>query len=140
MIIDVRKQNLRREYTGELHFTVATPQEYVTLPYAEIASGTEVEGTFQIMEDDSVQITGKARYLLRGACSRCLKPTEKLIEVDWCPVFVKDEPRDEEYAYDHGVIDLDQSVNDAVMLSMPYTLLCNENCEGIEYNHNDKND
>lgn len=133
MIIDVRKQNLRREYTGELNFTVNTPQENVTLPYCEIASETQVTGTFQIFEDDSVQITGKARYLLRGACSRCLKATEKWVEVEWNPLFVKGESDGENYAYEHGVIELDQSVNDAVMLGMPYALLCDENCEGIEY-------
>ncbi len=133
MILDVRKLNAAHEYEGKLQFECELDQGAVTLPMAELASAVEVSGTYQIFEDDAVGISGKVRYLLRGACSRCLKSTQKWIEAEWNPVFVKGEPEDEEYSYQDGKILLDDSVKDAVMLSMPFSLLCREDCEGIEY-------
>lgn len=137
MVIDVRKLNSLHKYEGELHFEVAANQELVTVPMAKIASPIEVTGTYEIFTDDSVQVTGKARYLLQGACTRCLKQTEKWIETEWNPCFVKEESDGETYQYENGVISLDKSVEDAVMLSMPYNFLCGDDCKGIEYDHRD---
>lgn len=135
MIIDVRRLNTSRKYTGDLHFEVPAKQELVTLPMAEMISPITVDAEYDIYDDDSVELTGRARYLLRGACSRCLKPLEREIEIEWNPLFVKGEPQDEEYSYENGSIDPTESVYDAVMLNMPYTLLCEEGCEGIAYDH-----
>ena len=135
MIIDVRKLNALRKFQGDVQLEVAPDPETVSLPNVEIAAPIEAKGTYEIFQDDSVQITGKVRYLLRGACTRCLKQTEKWIETEWNPCFVKDEPQEEEYPYERGAVYLEQSVKDAVMLSMPFTLLCSEDCQGIAYNH-----
>lgn len=133
MILDVRKLNAQRKYEGEVRFECELDQAGVTLPMAQIASSAEAEGVYQIFEDDAVGIRGRVRYLLRGACTRCLKKTEKRIEAEWNPVFVKGEPHEDEYSYENGKIDLSESVQDAAMLAMPYTLLCDEECEGIPY-------
>lgn len=133
MILDVRKLNAQRKYEGEVRFECELDQSDVTLPMAQIASVVEATGEYQIFEDDAVEIRGKVRYLLRGACTRCLKQTEKWIEAEWNPVFVKGEPREDEYAYENGRIVPDESIKDAAMLGMPYTLLCDEECKGIPY-------
>jgi uncharacterized metal-binding protein YceD (DUF177 family) len=138
MVIDVRKLNTLRKYNGELHFEVAANQNLVTVPMAEMISPIEVKGEYEIFTDDSVEIKGKARYLLRGACTRCLKRTEKWIEVEWDPCFVKGESDGETYHYDNDTLSLDQSVEDAVLLGMPYSFLCDEECKGIEYDHRDE--
>jgi uncharacterized protein len=133
MVIDVRKLNALRKYNGELHFEVPANQELVTLPMVEMASPIEAKGEYEIFTDDSVEIKGKARFLLRGACTRCLKQTEKWIEVEWSPCFVKEESDGETYHYDNDTVSLDKSVEDAVLLGMPYNFLCDEECKGIEY-------
>ena len=136
---DVRQLNAARKYSGEINFTLSCGQEIVTLPLTELVGNVEVSGNYEIFEDDSVEFKGTARYLLRGACSRCLKPAEKWVTAEWDPVFVKGESDGENYGYQKGVIDLTESVKDAVMLSMPYTLLCREDCEGIPFDGSDDN-
>ena len=133
MVIDIRKLKAERRYEGELHFTLPPDNDVITLPLVEAASEFRADGVYRLHEDDSLEITGKVRCLLRGACSRCLKITEKWLEGDWEPCFVRGEPQDEEYSYDRDVVSLDESVKDAVMLSLPYAFLCDENCSGIEY-------
>ena len=39
----------------------------------------------------------------------------------------------EDYSYSSGIIHLEDAVNDAIMASMPRTLSCGENCQGIRY-------
>ena len=39
----------------------------------------------------------------------------------------------EDYGYTNGVIHLEQAVEDAIVASMPFVLLCKEDCEGISY-------
>ncbi len=137
MIIDVQKLNLARKYEGELHFTLPPEDEFVSIPMVKIASEIVVDGDYEIFDDDSVEVKGTVRYLLQGACSRCLKPAEKWVEAEWNAVFVKGEANGEEYSYQKGVVNLDESVKDTVVFSMPHVLLCDENCEGISYDNQD---
>lgn len=138
MIIDVQKLNSAHEYSGKLHFTLPADQDLVTIPLVKMVSDMTVDGNYEIFDDDSVEVNGTVRYLLQGACSRCLKPTEKWMEAEWNACFVKGESDGETYSYEKGKIDLTESVKNAVMLDMPYTLLCNENCEGVAYDHQDE--
>ncbi len=131
--IDIRKLKAERRYEGELHFTLPPDNELVTVPLVEAASDIRADGTYRLREDDSLEIRGSVRFLLRGACSRCLRPTEKWLEGEWSPRFVRGEAEDEDYAYERDVVVLDQSIKDAVMFAMPYTFLCDENCAGIAY-------
>jgi uncharacterized metal-binding protein YceD (DUF177 family) len=46
------------------------------------------------------------------------------------------EPRKdyEDYGYSNGIVDLKKAVEDAIMASMPFTLSCGDDCEGLSYN------
>lgn len=131
--IDVRKLNAERHYSGKVEFSLPADDSLVLLPMASMASGIEAQGTYQIFEDDSVEIRGYVQYCLQGSCSRCLKPAQKRIEAEWAPLFVKGESDGETYPYANDIIRPDDSIRDAVMLSMPYSLLCSEDCPGIPY-------
>lgn len=135
MIIDVQKLNWARKYSGELHFSLQADENLVSIPMVKIASEVVADGKYEIFDDDSVEVRGTVRYLLQGACSRCLKPAEKWVEAEWSATFVKGESDGETYSYEKNVINLDESVKDTVMLSMPHVLLCEDACEGIPYNH-----
>ena len=137
MVIDIRKLNAELRYEGELHFTLPPDNGLVTVPLAQMASGIEANGVYRLYEDDTLEVRGKVRFLLRGACSRCLQPAEQWLEAEWDPVFVRGEPEEEEYSYERDTVDLGQSVKDAVLLGMPHVLLCKENCEGIAYGGED---
>ena len=39
----------------------------------------------------------------------------------------------EDYSYFGGIVDIAKAVEDAIMVSMPYTLLCDDDCEGIRF-------
>ncbi|MCD7728617.1 MAG: YceD family protein [Clostridia bacterium] len=131
MIIDVRRQVALKKYTGGFSFRYDCPKNLVLLPSAFIDGEVEVSGEFEIYEDDSVGVTLKISYTLKGECSYCLEEARQ--KVDYCNeiLFVTDDDG-ENYSYDGLTINLTTAVNDAVLFSQPQILLCKPDCKGIE--------
>ncbi len=132
MIIDVRKLNAQKKYSGTLEFEYEAPENLIDIPFVKFSSPVKVEAEYELFEDDSLELRGKILYTLEGQCSRCLKETSERVEGELDAYFqpFKD---GEDYAYSGGVIDLTNAVNDAIMSSMPRTLSCGENCQDIRY-------
>ena len=132
MIIDVRKLNAQKKYSGRLEFEYEAPENLIDIPFVKFSSPVKVEAEYELFEDDSLELRGKILYTLEGQCSRCLKETSERVEGELDAYFqpFKD---GEDYAYSGGVIDLTNAVNDAIMSSMPRTLSCGENCQDIRY-------
>ena len=132
LIIDVRKLNAQKKYSGTLEFEYEAPENLIDIPFVKFSSPVKVEAEYELFEDDSLELRGKILYTLEGQCSRCLKETSERVEGELDAYFqpFKD---GEDYAYSGGVIDLTNAVNDAIMSSMPRTLSCGENCQDIRY-------
>ena len=132
MIIDVRKLNAQKKYSGTLEFEYEAPENLIDIPFVKFSSPVKVEAEYELFEDGSLELRGKILYTLEGQCSKCLKETSERVEGELDAYFqpFKD---GEDYAYSGGVIDLTNAVNDAIMSSMPRTLSCGENCQDIRY-------
>ena len=133
MIIDIRKLNAQKKYTGHLEFEYSAPETFIQIPFVKFAAPINVSFDYELFEDDSLEIRGTISYTLQGQCSRCLQETETLI-VGELDAFFEDRSDYEDYGYTNGRVDLTQAVEDSIMASMPYVLLCKEDCDGISYN------
>ncbi len=133
MHIDIRKINAQKKYVGSMEFAYSAPETLIQIPSVKFVGPVKVVFEYELFEDDSLEIRGTVSYGLQGDCSRCLKPITAKIEGELDAYF---EPRKdyEDYGYTNGVVDLQQAVEDAIMASMPYVILCEEECEGISYN------
>lgn len=132
MIIDVRKLNAQKKYSGTLEFEYEAPENLIDIPFVKFSSPVKVEAEYELFEDDSLELRGKILYTLGGQCSRCLKETSERVEGE-LDAYFQPFKGGEDYAYSGGVIDLTNAVNDAIMSSMPRTLSCGENCQDIRY-------
>ena len=133
MIIDVRKLNAQKRYSGSMEFDYSAPETLIEIPFVKFAAPVKVSFDYDLFEDDSLEIRGTVSYKLEGQCSRCLKEATVEVEGELDAYF---EPRKDfkDYGYVNGVIDLTKAVEDAVMASMPFTLSCGEDCEELSYN------
>lgn len=133
MIIDIRKLNAQKKYSGHMGFEYSAPETFIQIPYVKFAAPVKVSFDYELYEDDSLEIRGTVSYTLEGQCSRCLRKTQEVIEGELDAYF---EPRKdyEDYGYTNGMVNLTQAVEDAIMASMPYVLSCGGDCEGISYN------
>ena len=132
MIIDIRKLNAQKLYTGSMEFEYSAPKELIEIPFVAFVGAVKVQFDYELYEDNSIEFRGSVSYTLEGQCSRCLEKASAQVKGELDAYF---EPRkdSEDYSYSGGIVDLTKAVNDAIMASMPYLLTCKEDCEGLSY-------
>ena len=75
-------------------------------------------------------VTGVLRGRWSGECRRCLDPTAGSLEVSVAEVF-EDSPTDgETYPIDGDVIDLAPMIRESLILGLPLSPLCRDECPG----------
>ena len=135
MIIDIRKLNAQKKYVGSMEFEYSAPENLIEIPFVKFVGPVLVRFEYELFEDDSMEIKGNVSYRLQGQCSRCLQDAITAVEGELDAYFqpVKD---CEDYSYSNGIVDLTRAVDDAIMASMPFLLVCKEECEGLSYTDN----
>ncbi|MBO2529454.1 MAG: metal-binding protein [Thermobifida sp.] len=112
---------------------------------AEVPAGSDIELDLRleaVME--GVLVTGEARTRYAAECARCLDPLSRELEVDFQELFrypldddhplvdevdVGDE--DEDYYLEDDLLDLEPVIRDAVVLALPQSPLCRDDCPGL---------
>ena len=83
---------------------------------------------------EGVLVTGTAEVQLAGQCARCLEELSTSTEVDLQELYLypDKEPDDEEASrLEDDLVDLEPLLRDAVVLDLPFTPLCREECAGL---------
>ena len=132
MLIDIRKLNAQKKYSGTMEFEYSAPDTLIEIPFVKFVAPVKISFEYDLYEDDSLEIRGTVAYKLEGQCSRCLKEASCEVEGELDAYF---EPRKdyEDYGYTNGVVDLKKAVEDAIMASMPFSISCGDACEEISY-------
>jgi uncharacterized protein len=86
---------------------------------------------------EGVLVTGSAIAPLTGECARCLDPLTSTIEVSFQELYRylpdpgEDENDVEERFLDGDYLDLEPAFRDAVVLALPLSPLCRDDCPGL---------
>ena len=86
---------------------------------------------------EGVLVTGSASASLSGECARCLDPLTSTIEVSFQELYRylpdpgEDENDVEERFLDGDLLDLEPAFRDAVVLALPLSPLCRDDCPGL---------
>lgn len=130
MIIDVIK--LKSSGKDYLDFSF----EYVyngeeSLFYNTVIDGAiNFTGSLQLHRDD-VYVDGEISCTIVGECARCLEKAKETFVSDIHIVYVRDNPKDDEYSYKSGKIDMRQAVNDFLIINLPTIIYCKQDCKGL---------
>jgi uncharacterized protein len=86
---------------------------------------------------EGVLVTGSAVAPLTGECARCLDPLTSTVEVSFQELYRylpdpgEDEDDGEERFLDGDYLDLEPAFRDAVVLALPLSPLCRDDCPGL---------
>lgn len=83
---------------------------------------------------EGVLVTGTAEVTLEGECSRCLEPLEENASIDLQELYFypgREADEDASRVSAEETIDLDPVLRAAVVLSLPFSPLCREDCAGL---------
>jgi uncharacterized protein len=139
LVLDTRELGRRPGSQRTKTFEVPAPAD-LGIEVLRVPEGSPVELDLRleaVME--GVLVTGTAAAGLEGECVRCLEPIYDDVEVDLQELFVYDEgdtvTDDDEDAgvsrMDGDLLDLEPLVRDAVVLSLPFQPLCQDDCPGL---------
>lgn len=82
---------------------------------------------------EGILVTGTAEVTLEGECARCLEKFSQPESYDLQELYFYPEREAEEDAcrIEDELIDLDSALRDAVVLDLPFTPLCRDDCLGL---------
>jgi uncharacterized protein len=82
---------------------------------------------------EGVLVTGTAKAPLSGECSRCLDPLTSEIEVEFQELFFyqDEETAEDDSVLDGDLLDLEPVFRDAVVLALPLSPVCSDDCAGL---------
>jgi len=109
---------------------------------ARVPAGAELELEVQLEGvAEGVLVTASVTVPLEGECARCLDPFTAATKVHFQELFTagaEDEPDsgqpdcEESYRLDaSGLLDLEPALRDAVVLELPLSPLCEDDCQGL---------
>ncbi|MGW0060689.1 YceD family protein [Streptosporangium sandarakinum] len=82
---------------------------------------------------EGVLVTGTAQAPLRGECARCLEEITSETEVSFQELFFysAEDAAEDDSLLDGELLDLEPVFRDAVVLTLPLSPVCSEDCEGL---------
>jgi uncharacterized protein len=143
LVLDTRELGRRPGSQRDVVTTVPAPAE-LGIEVLSVPEGSPVELDLRleaVME--GVLVTGTATAGLEGECARCLEPIEDEIDVRFQELFVYADQHDKAVEHDDrdlddetsrledDLLDLEPLLRDAVVLALPFTPLCEDDCPGL---------
>ena len=138
LVLDTRELGRRPGSQRTTALTAPAPAD-MGIEVLRVPEGSPIEIALRleaVME--GVLVTGTATAGLEGECVRCLEPIHDDVEVDLQELFVYEESDTASDEEDSGtsrlegdLLDLEPLLRDAVVLSLPFQPLCQDDCPGL---------
>jgi uncharacterized protein len=80
---------------------------------------------------DGILVSGKVRTTAEGECVRCLTEVSLPVRVEFQELFAYSFDEAFDYTVQDNLVDLEPVVRDAVVLSLPFQPVCQEDCPGL---------
>ncbi len=134
-MLDTRELGRRPGSMREVRLQVPAP-ERLGVDLIGVPAGAELDLDLRLESVvEGVLVSGTAQVPLSGECGRCLEVLDDQLVVDLQELFAyaeSDTGGDEEAARMEGdLLDLEPVLRDAVVLALPLTPLCQEDCSGL---------
>lgn len=145
-VIELQELQRRPGTMRTLERTIAAPAD-LGLEVIGVPEGSDIDLDLRLEAVvEGVLVTGSAAVQLHGECSRCLAEINEPDSFDLQELFFypgHEVEEDEPQIVDEA-IDIEEALRDAVVLELPFTPLCMEDCLGLcpdcGFNRNDDPD
>jgi uncharacterized protein len=152
LVFDTRTLGRQAGSARTQQLTVPAPDD-LRLELARVPVGTDMDLDLRFEAvTEGVLVTGSATAAVAGECARCLTPMTSSVTASFRELYLydkhdkhdrrerrdwldhnseNDEQDDEEYHLDGDLLDLEPVLRDAVVLALPMSPMCREDCPGL---------
>ena len=145
LVFDMRTLGRQAGSAKAQQLTVPAPDD-MRLELARVPVGAEMQLDVRFEAvTEGVLVTGSATAPLAGECARCLAPLATTVAVSFTELYLYPRDRhdrhdrfdenteqdDEERHLDGDLLDREPVLRDAVVLALPMSPLCREDCPGL---------
>ena len=136
LVLDTRELGRRPGSMRRLRFAAPAPAG-LGLDLIGVPVGAELDLDLRLESVmEGVLVSGTVSAPLAGECGRCLDPVESTLEVSVQQLYSYDDADAEAEDDDTGrlegdLIDFEPAVRDAVVLALPWSPLCSDDCAGL---------
>ncbi|RBY86320.1 DUF177 domain-containing protein [Blastococcus sp. TF02A-30] len=136
--IDLRELGRRAGSMQEVDRTVPAPEEW-KVELIGVPAGADVHLRLRLESVmEGVLVSGEIEAPLVGSCARCLEPIEDTLVLDVQELYAYEgstteatSEEDEVRRVEGDFLDLEPMARDAVVLSLPLSPVCDEDCGGL---------
>lgn len=129
MILEIKRLLSKGEYEGNFSYEKEPFADCLLLPLCKIEGAVSVRGEYEIFSEGEVEVKIVISYLLVGQCGYCLNDAKKRVEYSAEGLFTTEGDGEDDYRYDGNRLDIAPLVRDALLISQPNVLLCDD-CGG----------
>lgn len=102
------------------------------LPYPNAILSKVVVNLSLVFVKPNIEASGEIVCFVDGFCDKCLDPVSVQILLPFNQTFYKDSSDEEDaYVYCDSRLDATKAICDEIVLSLPSSLLCSEQCKGL---------
>ncbi len=141
LVLDTRELGRRAGSMRTVRFPAPAPGD-LGVELIAVPAGSEIDLDLRLESVmEGVLVSGTAAVHLAGECGRCLEPVTQLLSVPIQELFAYPESttevtaghtvEDETARMEGDFLDLEPTLRDAVVLALPLTPLCRQDCAGL---------
>jgi uncharacterized protein len=145
LVFDMRTLGRQAGSAKTQQLTVPAPDDMrLELARVPVGADMQLDVRFEAVTE-GVLVTGSATAPLSGECARCLAPLATSVTASFTELYLyardrhdkhdrfdeNTEQDDEELHLDGDLLDLEPVLRDAVVLALPMSPLCREDCPGL---------
>ena len=138
LVLDTRELGRRAGSMRTVRFPAPAPAD-LGVELIGVPAGSEIDLDLRLESVmEGVLVSGTAAVELTGECGRCLEPVTETLSVPIQELFAYPDSTTDETADDEETarmegdfLDLEPTLRDAVVLALPLTPLCREDCAGL---------
>lgn len=138
LVLDTRELGRRPGSLRETTVVVPAPEGLGIVELIGVPSGAELDLDLRFESVmDGVLVTASLQAPVVGECGRCLEPVHDTLSIRFQELYAYPgtdiaADRDEDISTMQGdLLDLEPALRDAVVLALPLTPLCRQDCEGL---------
>ncbi len=130
MLLDLRKIKRTGKDSQDFYFEYSPKTDLAeSLPACELELPVKITGSITLTGEHSAFVEGEIDFSLTGECTRCLERATNYYNAEFGEEVSED--CDEGYSVINDTVDLTKIVDDAILMQIPVTFLCKEDCKGL---------